>query len=122
MANLTAFGLFFPTLLIFPGPLKGYSSPLSALLGCLLAIAGAALVHRSRKKLGSAWRLVPMADEAAGVVTTGPYRLVRHPIFLGFSMLALGQALAFASWPAVLVVFAAWFRLSRRAPWQRSNC
>jgi protein-S-isoprenylcysteine O-methyltransferase Ste14 len=63
-----------------------------------------------------------MADEAAGVVTTGPYRLVRHPIFLGFSMLALGQALAFASWPAVLVVFAAWFRLSRRAPWQMSNC
>jgi protein-S-isoprenylcysteine O-methyltransferase Ste14 len=106
IANLTAFGLFFPTLLIFPGPLKGYSAPLFALMGCLLAIVGAALVHRSRKELGSAWGLVPMADEATGVVTTGPYRLVRHPIYLGLSVLALGQALAFASWPAVLVVLA----------------
>jgi len=39
-----------------------------------------------------------------GFVTTGPYRFVRHPIYLGLSMLAMGQALAFNSWPAFLVL------------------
>lgn len=47
-----------------------------------------------------------MADDATGIVTTGPYRHVRHPIYLGLSVLAMGQALAFASWPALLVVLA----------------
>jgi hypothetical protein len=40
----------------------------------------------------------------ADLVTTGPYRLVRHPIDLGLSLLAMGDALAFSSWPALLIV------------------
>lgn len=35
---------------------------------------------------------------------TGPCRLVRHPIYLGLTLLAMGHALAFGSWPAVLIV------------------
>jgi protein-S-isoprenylcysteine O-methyltransferase Ste14 len=35
---------------------------------------------------------------------TGPYRLVRHPIYLGMSMMAAGQAIAFNSGPGFLVV------------------
>ena len=57
-------------------------------------------------ELGPAWSFVPIADEARGLVTTGPYHLVRHPIYLGLSMLAMGEALAFASWPAFLVLLA----------------
>jgi protein-S-isoprenylcysteine O-methyltransferase Ste14 len=106
IANFTAFALFFPSLLSFPGTLEGYAALLLALTGCLLAVAGAALVLRSRMELGPAWSLVPMPDDAMGVVTTGPYRHVRHPIYLGLSMLAMGQALAFASSPAFLVVLA----------------
>ena len=106
LANLTAFGLFFPSLLAFPGTLEGYAALLLALTGCLLAVGGAAVVLRSRMELGPAWSFVPIADEATGLVTTGPYRLVRHPIYLGLSMLAMGEALAFASWPALLVVLA----------------
>jgi protein-S-isoprenylcysteine O-methyltransferase Ste14 len=45
-----------------------------------------------------------MADQGAGLVTTGPYRLVRHPIYLGLAATATGQALAFGSWPALLAV------------------
>ena len=106
LANLTAFALFFPSLLAFRGTLEGYAALLLALTGCLLAVAGAALVLRSRMELGPAWSFVPMADQATGLVTTGPYRLVRHPIYLGLSMLAMGEALAFASWPAFFVVLA----------------
>ena len=77
--------------------------------GCLLALAGSTLVLRARMELGSAWSFVPIADEAMGLVTTGPYRFVRHPIYLGLSMLALDQALAFASWPAFFVLLAGIF-------------
>jgi protein-S-isoprenylcysteine O-methyltransferase Ste14 len=75
-----------------------------ALSGCLLAVAGAALVLRSRAELGLAWSFVPRADQRTGLVTTGPYRLVRHPIYLGLVLLTLGQALAFSSWLASLIV------------------
>ena len=78
-----------------------------ALSGCLLALAGAGLVFRSRIELGPAWSFLPEADQDAGLVTTGPYRLVRHPIYLGFTLLTLGEALAFGSWPAFLVVLSA---------------
>ena len=75
-----------------------------ALSGCLLALAGAALVLRSRAELGPAWSFVPKADQGTGLVTTGPYRLVRHPIYLGLALLAMGEALAFSSWPALMIV------------------
>jgi Phospholipid methyltransferase len=47
---------------------------------------------------------VPKADQGTGLVTTGPYRLVRHPIYLGLALLAMGEALAFGSWPALMIV------------------
>jgi protein-S-isoprenylcysteine O-methyltransferase Ste14 len=70
----------------------------------LLALAGASLVLRSRAELGPAWSFLPEADRDADLVTTGPYHLVRHLIYLGLTLLAMGQALAFGSWPALLVV------------------
>jgi protein-S-isoprenylcysteine O-methyltransferase Ste14 len=106
LANGTAFSLFFPSLLTFPGTLQGYAALLLALTGCLLAVAGAVLVLKSRIELGPAWSFVPVADKATGLVTAGPYRHVRHPVYLGLSMLAMGEALAFASWHALLVVLA----------------
>ena len=107
VANFAAFGLFFAFLAAFTGNAEGPAALVLALCGCLLAVAGAALVLWSRAELGSAWSLVPTADQGAGLVTTGPYRLVRHPIYLGLSMLALGEALAFSSWPAVVLVLSA---------------
>ena len=104
MANFLAFGLFVPSLLIFSGSSEASLALQLALSGCLLAIAGAALVLRSRAELGSAWSLVPKAGQGTGLVTTGPYRLVRHPIYLGLALLAMGQALAFSSWLACLIV------------------
>jgi protein-S-isoprenylcysteine O-methyltransferase Ste14 len=104
VANLAAFGLFFPMLLTFSGSAEGYKALPLALSGCLLALGAAALVFRSRAELGPAWSFVPKADQDTGLVTTGPYRLVRHPIYLGLSLLAVGEALAFGSWPVFLTV------------------
>lgn len=107
LANFAAFGLFLALLAFFAGNAKGLAALLLAVCGCLLAATGAALVLWSRAELGSAWSFVPVADQGTGLVTTGPYRFVRHPIYLGLSMLAMGEALAFSSWPAVAIVLAA---------------
>jgi len=104
VANFSAFGLFFASLLIFSGSSEASMALPLALSGCLLALAGVALVLRSRAELGPAWSFVPKADQGTGLVTTGPYRLARHPIYLGLILLSLGQALAFSSWLACLIV------------------
>lgn len=104
IANITAFGLFLPSLIAFAGGLEGRMVLPLAFAGCLLAIVGVALVLRSRAALGPAWSLAPSADYNMGFVTTGPYRFVRHPIYLGLSVMAMGQALSFSSWPAFLIL------------------
>lgn len=106
-ANFAAFGGFFPSLVIFSGSSEGLTPLVLASSGSLLAVAGVVLVLRSRAALGPAWSFVPMADHETGLITTGPYRLVRHPIYLGFALLATGEALAFGSWPALMIALSA---------------
>ena len=103
LANFAAFGAYVPSLVLGAGSTVGSRALLLAAVGSLLAVAGGALVLRSRAALGPSWSLVPRADQATGLVSTGPYRLVRHPIYLGYAVVTLGQALAFASWPALLI-------------------
>jgi protein-S-isoprenylcysteine O-methyltransferase Ste14 len=104
VANVAAFGVFFSSLMMVSGSTDSSLAPLSASLGALLALAGTALVLRSRAALGPAWSFVPKAGQDAGLNTTGPYRCVRHPIYLGLTMVAAGEAVAFSSWPASLIV------------------
>lgn len=104
VANFAAFAVFFLALLSFAGSSEGSTALVLASSGSLLAVAGAALVLSSRAELGPAWSFVPKADQGTGLVTTGPYRLVRHPIYLGFTILAMGEVLAFSSWPAFVIV------------------
>jgi protein-S-isoprenylcysteine O-methyltransferase Ste14 len=102
-ANFGACGLFFPALFVFAGSTHApWALPLGV-VGCAVAVTGSAVVWKSRSALGPAWSLVPKAGDQTGVVTSGPYRLVRHPIYLGLSVLAVGQAVAFGSVPALLI-------------------
>ncbi len=40
------------------------------------------------------------------VVDTGPYRLIRHPVYAGLILAALGLGLALQSWAAIILVLA----------------
>lgn len=77
--------------------------PLSA-LGAGLLGAGACLRLAARRALGSRFthsiQLVPEHE----LVEHGPYRLVRHPAYLGTMLALLGASLLFGSWLAILVV------------------
>ena len=106
-ANLASFALFFPSLFLAAGPGGGALPLFLAGAGSLVAVAGAGVVRRARDTLGAAWSFVPLAATESGVVSTGPYRLVRHPIYLGLSMLAAGEAIAFDDGPALLAVLVA---------------
>jgi protein-S-isoprenylcysteine O-methyltransferase Ste14 len=88
------------------GGRQGIRPLLLAVAGSVVAAGGSAVVLLSRPELGSAWSFVPKAAEQSGLIMTGPYRLVRHPIYLGMSIVAAGQAIAFNSGPGFLVVLA----------------
>lgn len=103
-ANVTAAAMFLASLVTASGRSDAPMAVPLAVSGCLVALAGAVLVLRSRAALGPAWSFRPKADYSAGLVTTGPYRLVRHPIYLGLILVATGQGLAFGSWPALIIV------------------
>jgi protein-S-isoprenylcysteine O-methyltransferase Ste14 len=105
-ANFGAFGLFFPILFVFASSTHASTALALALIGCLIAVTGSVIVWRSRSELGPAWSLLPKAGDQTGLVTTGPYRIVRHPIYLGLSILTIGQAVAFSNALACLIVLA----------------
>src|SRR5262245_61922764 len=86
VANFAAFCLYALSLLVFSRNSASSAALLLASSGALVGVAGVALVVRSRAELGAAWSFVPKADQSTGLVTTGPYRLVRHPIYLGFGL------------------------------------
>src|SRR5262245_4575401 len=104
VTNFGAFGLFFAALVVFAGSTHAPSALALGGVGCALAVTGSVMVWKSRVALGAAWSLLPKAGDQSGVVLSGPYRLVRHPMYLGWSVMAVGQAVAWSSWPALLIV------------------
>lgn len=80
------------------------------LMGTVLIVAGGAVSLGGTVRLGRALTPLPFPKEGAALVQTGPYALVRHPIYSGVMALALGWALCVQGWltlgyVAVLFVF-----------------
>jgi len=63
-----------------------YPALLTTLAGCLFGVW--ARVH-----LGRYWSGIITLKEGHKLITTGPYRIVRHPIYTGWLAAALGTAL-----------------------------
>jgi protein-S-isoprenylcysteine O-methyltransferase Ste14 len=64
-------------------------------IGASLQMAGLAWQVLSKATLGRAFGLLPAAR---GLVTSGPYRVVRHPIYLGYLIAHVGFLLTNFSW------------------------
>jgi len=61
-------------------------------IGTLVIEAGAALVVWALLSFRS-WRFRAAVDSRHQLATGGPFRLLRHPIYLGLNLLALGSAI-----------------------------
>jgi methyltransferase len=75
------------------------------IVGASLFVAGQGLRYWSMHALGPRWSTrVYVTDEP--LVTGGPYRFLRHPIYMGVTLEIVGFALAFGLWVTMAVAFA----------------
>jgi protein-S-isoprenylcysteine O-methyltransferase Ste14 len=73
-------------------------------VGVILSAGGFALIHWSGFTLGRQYSEHVTIQPGHRLITTGPYRLVRHPRYLGGILLTSAVALVFRSWVGLLAV------------------
>jgi protein-S-isoprenylcysteine O-methyltransferase Ste14 len=70
-------------------------------VGVLLAVAGIFLTFFAQLAMGDAWRIGVDSEERTDLVTDGPFRLVRNPIYSAMIPTVLGLALMVPSVVAI---------------------
>jgi len=75
--------------------------PLAA-VGAVLCVLGIGIAVWARVYLGRNWSPAPALKHGHELVTSGPYTLVRHPIYTGVILAVLGSTLASPQW---LIIF-----------------
>jgi len=79
-----------------------YQSPIVEWFGLGITIAGLAFSVWARVHLGKYWSGVITLKEGHRLIRTGPYGMVRHPIYTGLILAAIGSAIANGSGDALL--------------------
>lgn len=69
-------------------------NPVLSSIGVILDIAGMAFLVWARQTLGKNWSQTVSAKEGQELVTSGPYRYVRHPMYAGGLVAAISSAFA----------------------------
>ena len=72
--------------------------------GLVLTVAGMAFAVWARVYLGSNWSSAPMVKQGHELIRSGPYRLVRHPIYTGLLTSSVGTLLVNGKVRAVIGV------------------
>jgi protein-S-isoprenylcysteine O-methyltransferase Ste14 len=71
-------------------------------LGILLSILGILTVQVALRHLDKQWRLDAALSADHQLIRTGPYAVLRHPIYCAMFAMVLGLGLMLAQWPAVV--------------------
>ena len=105
LSNLNTVGALLAFIAVWPGYARIWPLPHWLFYpGITLMVLGMAISQWAVVVLGSfyAGTVRIMADQK--VVDTGPYRLIRHTVYAGLILVALGLGLALQSWAAVILV------------------
>lgn len=94
-------------------------------IGAILTAAGLLFAVWARLHLGRNWSGSVTIKQEHDLVTSGPYALVRHPIYTGLLLALLGSTLALGDWRAVLAFALAsgalWRKLRVEEDWMRQQ-
>jgi protein-S-isoprenylcysteine O-methyltransferase Ste14 len=98
---LQSFGLLFAIVVSFLLPYLpmfhflniGPVNPVASSIGVILCAAGMSFLVWGRKTLGRNWSQTVAAKKHPELVTSGPYRYVRHPMYFGGLVAAIGSAI-----------------------------
>jgi protein-S-isoprenylcysteine O-methyltransferase Ste14 len=80
------------------------ASPAIGKIGVAVTVAGIALAIWARWHLGENWSATVTLKEGHELISSGPYRHVRHPIYTGMLLAFVGTALALGEYRALISV------------------
>ena len=83
-------------------------------IGALLTALGLLFAVWARIEIGRNWSGVVTIKQDHELIDSGPYALVRHPIYTGLLVAFIGSAIARDEWRSVLAVLLAWAALWRK--------
>ena len=94
-------------------------------IGAAVTAAGLLFAVWARRHLGRNWSSSVTIKQGHELITTGPYALVRHPIYTGILTGFLGTAIALSQVRGVIgfvLIFAVlWAKLRMEEKWMRSQ-
>jgi protein-S-isoprenylcysteine O-methyltransferase Ste14 len=94
-------------------------------LGAAVTIAGLLFAVLARRYLGRNWSRSVTIKQDHELITTGPYAMVRHPIYTGILTGFLGMAIAISQVRGfvvfVLIFLVFWIKLRMEEQWMRSQ-
>jgi protein-S-isoprenylcysteine O-methyltransferase Ste14 len=105
-------------LVVHTGAVRGaghHSEPWRAGLGLVLFAIGLGVAIWARLNIGRNWGTPMSRKEDPELVTSGPYRLIRHPIYSGILLASVGTAVALSwSWLVATILAGIYFVYSAR--------
>ncbi|HLO29080.1 MAG TPA: isoprenylcysteine carboxylmethyltransferase family protein, partial [Anaerolineales bacterium] len=80
---------------------------LMELVGVALVVFGIVLFVWARRTLGENYSGHLSTKQGQRLIETGPYRIIRHPAYTGFLLMALGLALGYSSLVGIAAILLA---------------
>jgi protein-S-isoprenylcysteine O-methyltransferase Ste14 len=78
-----------------------YESSVLRIVGTIVTAGGLLFTVWARIHLGKYWSAMITLKQGHELIRSGPYRFVRHPIYTGYILAALGSAITYSSGDAL---------------------